>query len=189
MAQPVFLHSAPAQRRDSLGNPLLGFDPTTRLFPTAPPAASRPGAPLWGFPASLQRSRRREFTSRRLPGRAARFCRESIGRSHAADYGAVLGFPNLSTALFLSPPLHHFQMDDARGIYPSGDYSFHEAPEARRHRHALLTFLPRVALSPFLGGDILGLTGRLPRMRRPGVFRRLQGLRLRENRSASSSHD
>jgi hypothetical protein len=34
--------------------------------------------------------------------------------------------------------------------------SFHAAPAARRRQHALLTFLPKDALAPILGGDSCG---------------------------------
>jgi hypothetical protein len=100
----------------------------------------------------------------------------------------LAGFLNLSVALFLSPPSCHFQTGNALGVYPSGDCSFHKAPAAHRHRHALLTFFPRVALPPVLGGGIHGRADRLPRMFRHNAFHRLQGFRLCENRSASSSH-
>lgn len=45
------------------------------------------------------------------------------------------------------------------GFHPSGVCSLHEAPDARRRRIALLTFLPWIALSPFLGGDVHGRIG------------------------------
>jgi len=53
------------------------------------------------------------------------------------------------------------------GFCPSGSCSFHEAPDARRRRYALLTLLRRVGLSPFLGGDTRRRISRLPRMHWP----------------------
>lgn len=57
-----------------------------------------------GVSSPLQRSSRRESTSRWLPSRAPRFCRESIGRSHSADYGAACRFSQPHSGLF---PLPH----------------------------------------------------------------------------------
>jgi len=82
--------SAPVQGRDSLDNPLLRFNSPSRPYPTSPPTAAFPaeGTSL-GVSSSLQRSGRSESTSRRFPGLAPRFCRESVNRSHPADYGAA----------------------------------------------------------------------------------------------------
>jgi len=117
--------SAPVQRRDSLDNPLLGSCSSTRCSPTSPPPTSRLAAPLLGFRTSLQRISRRESTSRQLPGRAPRFCRESIGRSQPTDYGAT---HRLSQPLSgLLPLLHPLPFSDRwhswdstlQGIIPS----------------------------------------------------------------------
>lgn len=141
----------------------------------------------WGF-APLQRFRRRESTSVRLPGSAPRWCRDPPTGPTLSTTVSLAGFSNLSATFFLSPPPRHFQAGYARGVCPSGVCSFHEAPATRRPRPALVTFLPRVALPPFLGGGSRGHTVRLPRIARRGAFDRLQGLRPRGNRSASPSH-
>jgi len=76
----------------------------------------------------------------------------------------LTGFLNL-TAVFSSPhPPAIFRQVAFMGFYPSGICSFHEAPDAHRRRFALLTFLPWIALSPFLGGDTHGRMNCLPRM-------------------------
>jgi len=162
--------SAHAQGRDSLNNPLVGFDSSVRPYPMSPPVTSRSKAPLLRFCRPYSVHRRRKSTSRQLPGRAPRFCRESISRSHPADYGAALGFLNLSAVSSSPPRPAIFRQVTLVGFGPTGNYSIHETPDARRRRCALLTFLPWFALPPFLGGDNLGRISRLPRIQRPVPF-------------------
>jgi hypothetical protein len=135
--------SARTQGRDSLGDPLMGFDAPSRSISKPPPRVSRPRAPLLGF--------RRPFNARggesprpvpvarsRLPGGA----RGSAGGSHSASYGAARGFPNLSAASSSPRRPAIFRRVAFVGFCPSGNCSFHKAPTARRRRHALLTLLP-----------------------------------------------
>jgi hypothetical protein len=161
-----------------LDDPLVGFSPSTRCFPKPPPTASRPKAPLLGFhrPYSVSggESPRPPGFPMRLPG-----CAGNLPRGPTLPATVSLaGFPSLSATFFLSPPSCHFQAGNARGVSPSGGCSFQEAPAARRRRHALMTFLPQVALPPVLGGGICGRADRIPRMSRRNAFHRLQGLRL-----------
>ena len=162
-----------------MDDPLVGFSPSTRCFPKSPPTASRPKAPLLGFrrpySASGGESPRPPGHPGRLPGGAGNL---PEGPTLPATV-PLAGFHNLSAAFILSPPSRHFQAGYARGVCPSGGCSFHEAPPTRRRRHTLLTFLPRVARPPFLGGGIRGRADRLPRIRRHNAFHRLQGLQLR----------
>lgn len=143
----------------------------------------------WGsFP--LQRSRRRESTSRPVSRTSSPVVAGNLSTGPTLPTTVPLaGFHNLLAAFFLSPTPCHFQTGGAHGVCPTGSCSFHEAPDAHRRRCSLLTLLPRFGQPPFLGGDHRWRTSRLPRMLRPGAFFRLQGLRLRGNRSASQSHD
>jgi len=182
--------SARAQRRDSLSNPLLGFDSPTRLVPMSSPKASQPKAPLLGFLFPYSARVERESTSCRCyPVRLPGFTGNLSASPTLPTTVPLAGFLNLSAAFFLSPTSCHFQTGGAHGVCPTGTYSFREAPDAHRRRYALLTFLPQFGQSPFLGGNHRRRTHRLPRMLRRGAFHRLQGLRLRGNRSASQSHD
>jgi hypothetical protein len=149
--------SAPAQRRDSLSNPLLGFDSPTRPVPTSPPTASRPRAPLLGFcrpyNARGEESPRlvpvAQTSSPVVPGIRRQFpgCRLRC-RSQA--------FPaSQRPSSSLRPPAI-FRRVAFLGFGSTGCCSFRETPGARRHRCALLPFFPRIALSPFLGGDNRG---------------------------------
>jgi hypothetical protein len=133
----------------------------------------------WGFvaPTALQEERVhvRPVSRLRLPG-----CAGNLPRGPTLPATVSLaGFLSLSATFFLSPPSCHFQAGNARGVSPSGVCSFQEAPATHRRRYALLTFLPRVALPPVLGGGIRGRADRIPRMSRRNAFHRLQGLRLR----------
>jgi hypothetical protein len=152
----------------------MGFSSPSRCFPKSPPSASRPWAPLLGFPSPTA-LRGGESPRPGFPG--------STDGSHPVDYGAARRFSQPLSGFFLSPPSCHFQAGGARGVHPTGDCSFHEAPATRRRRHTLLTFLLRVALSPFLGGDVRRRAGSglgCPFQR----LCRLQGVRPRGNRSS-----
>lgn len=109
--------SAPAQRRDSLSNPLLGFDSPTRPVPTSPPTASRPRAPLLGFlrpfSARGEKNPRPDAVAHtRLPGGAG----NPSAISRLPTTVPLAGFPSLSAAFFFSPPSRHFQTGGARGV-------------------------------------------------------------------------
>lgn len=52
-----------------------------------------------------------------------------------------------------------------------------------------MTFLPRTAQSPFLGGDLLGRISRLPRIQQPMPFFVFRAFVLAEIGLVSQSHD
>jgi len=175
----------PRPRKRLLGLSSRGVQPSFTVFPEVPahglstegtslgvprPYSARGGESprLAGCPVELP-----DVSARNLPA----------GPTPPATV-PLTGFLNLSAAFFLSPPSHHFQAGGARGVFPSGVCSFHEDPTTRRRRHALLTLLLRIALSPFLGGDIRRRAVPSPRLFQRGAFVRLQGLRLRGNRSS-----
>jgi hypothetical protein len=153
--------SVRAQGRDSLGDPLMGFDPPSWLVPKSPPIVSRRGHLSWGS--------RRPFSARGgespRPAGSSTTSRSSVpdcspgwcaGGSQAAGYGAARRFSQPLSGVFLSPPSHHFQMGGARGVLPTGVCSSREASPTRRRRRTLLTLFPRVARAPVLGGGIRG---------------------------------
>jgi len=82
----------------------------------------------------------------------------------------LAGFPNLTAASSSPHRPAIFRQVTFMGFYPTGSCSFHEGPDARRRRHALLTFLPRVALPPFLGGGTRRRIELFPRMDRSMPF-------------------
>jgi hypothetical protein len=152
-------HTARGQGRDSLDDPLLGFNPPARYFPTASPRSFDPRHLSWGF-SPLQRSRWRESTIHPvarwhpwLPRGCRRFpCRQLRCRSQV--------FPTSQRLLPLPAVLPCFRQVALLGFCPSGVLASHEAPTTRRRRHTLLAFLPPTGQAPVLGGDIRGRTGR-----------------------------
>jgi hypothetical protein len=94
-----------AQRRDSLGNPLMGFDPPSRLVPPSLPRASRRWAPLLGFssPTALSRKRVHVPVGRPsdLPG-----CPGICRWSQTTDYGAARRLSQPLSGFFLSLASH-----------------------------------------------------------------------------------
>ena len=147
--------SALAQRRDSLDDPLLAFGPPTRYVPAVPPAVSRRRAPLLGF-LPLQRSRRRESTPPRIAPRSSPVPRDPRPGPTLAGTLPLAGFHNLSAAFFLSPPSHHFQMGDARGVLPSGGCASRRSPGDSSPPACPLDVVPVTCASPFLGGVVTG---------------------------------
>jgi len=95
----------------------------------------------WGF-VPLQRSRWREPTSRLVAQVEPPGCPGSADESHPAGYGAAHRFSQPLSGFLRSPPSCHFQAGGALGVRPSGVSSPHAAPETRRHRRTLLTFIP-----------------------------------------------
>ena len=122
-----------------------------------------------GVPSPLQRSRRRESTSRpvarpgspgvtqgirqRVPPRQLR-CRSQV-------------FPTSQRTCSSPRPPAIFRQVALMGLCPSGDCSFFAAPATRRHRHTLLAFLPRIALIPVPRRGHPWAHRPLPRMSRP----------------------
>lgn len=91
--------------RDSASNPLLGLRPPSQHFPKLC-SPSLDQEHLSGF-CSLQRTRKRKSTSRRLPGQVLRPVRAGLGRAFPLSPTTVplLGFLNLSAASsFHFPP-------------------------------------------------------------------------------------
>lgn len=178
LALPVFL--SPTAPTDATPLAILSCGSTLLhgMSRPSPPRVSRREAPLMGFhfPSTLEVERvhvRAGCPARlRLQVPPCRLrCRSQV-------------FPT-SQRLFSSPQRPAiFRQVTLLGFCLSGSYSFHEAPDAHRRRCALLTLLPWIALSPFLGGDILGRISRMPRMLRLDAFVRLQSLRPRGNRSS-----
>lgn len=179
--------STRAQGRDSSSDPLLVFGPPTRLDSSIPPPVSRPWAPLLGF--SRPYSARGEESPRPVP----------VARNQPPGCypGSTPALPSrqlrcrsqvFPTSQRRSSSLHPpaiFRRVALMGLCPSGVCSFSTSPATRRRRLTLVTFLPRLARVPVLGGDHLGRTNRIPRVTGCGAFGRLQGLDPSRNRSAS----
>jgi hypothetical protein len=116
----------------------------------SPPTASQPKAPNRSF-IPLQRIKK-SLSPR--PDQLARYpgcCPGYADRFHAASYGAVPGFFNLSTtcsSVLLRPAI--FRRVALLGLSSSGFSSPHLVPTARRRRHALLTFFLPVGHVPLL---------------------------------------
>lgn len=148
------LNDGPFRHFFSHPSPMMRFiepsSPEVRSFlsvcPGPSPSTSRSRAPLLGFcsPSTFMGSE-----SPRPAGFAVRpsdtFAPDVRKRFPFACYGAAPRFSQPLSGFLLSLPSHHFQMGNALGVLPSGVCSFHEAPVARRHQHALLTFFPAVA--------------------------------------------
>jgi hypothetical protein len=154
----------PCPRKRLLGRSSPGVRPS---FAASPAVSARSlsaiGHLSWGF-LPLQRARRRESTSRRKPSELPGFAEVSTCESHPAGYGAALRFSQPPSGLL--PPstlLPSFRQVAFLGFLPSGVSSPHAARTAHRRPPALLTFLPLVGLTPFLGGGTSGHTRREPR--------------------------
>jgi hypothetical protein len=140
----------PCPRKRLLERSSPGVRPTYTVCPAIPARGLSAEGTSPGVSSSLQRSRWRESTSRAsclvgLPGDEPGL---SAGRSHLADYGVARRFSQPLSDFLFPLPSCHFQAGGAPGIRPSGICSSHEDPAIRHHRHALLTFLPLVALPP-----------------------------------------
>jgi hypothetical protein len=139
-----------AQGRDSLDNPLLGFDPPLRYFPKLTAFGLATERQLsWGFlPLQrIQASRVHVPPVTRWSPRMFPFGRLSTSPTSLITV-PLAGFLNLSAACSSHCPPAIFRQVALLGFRPSGGYAFHEAPTTHRRRHALLTLLPRVALPP-----------------------------------------
>jgi hypothetical protein len=172
-----------AQRCDSLGNPLLGFASPTRCCPSSPPPISRSEAPLLGF-LPLQRSRRRESTSRRFPGGLPGLTQVVAGGPTRRLRCRSQVFPTSQRLLPLSaaPPFS----DGWRSWgSPYRGLILTRSPDDSSPSACPLDVSPTDCASPVprRGNPQARLS--LPRMSRTAAFCRLQGLRLRVNRSAS----
>jgi hypothetical protein len=164
------------------------FGPPTRLNSSIPPSVSRPWAPLLGFrrpySARGEESPRPVLVAQDQPPGSYPGSSPAISLSPATVPPA--GFSNLSAACSSLRPPAIFRQVALVGICPSGVCSLSAAPTTRRRRNTLMTFLPRFARAPNLGGGNLGRTIRIPRVTEWRAFGRLQGLHLPRNRSASS---
>jgi hypothetical protein len=104
--RPVFL--PPSLSEEATPRTILSWG-STLLHGPSRSLRPRPlglGHLSWGF-VPLQRSRWRESTARRSPGRASRLCRDSAAWSHPGDYGAARRFSQPLSSLFLPPPSGH----------------------------------------------------------------------------------
>jgi hypothetical protein len=121
----------PHPRTRLLGRSSHGVRPSFTVLPEiSAPDLSIEGTSL-GVPSPLQRSRRRESTSRRgCPLRAPWWCqgvRQQVPTLPATV--PLTGFPNLSAVFFLSPPSRHFQTGGVHGVAP-----FREFPSTKPRR-------------------------------------------------------
>jgi len=143
----------------------------------------------WGFIAPTALEEKRVHVRPRLPGT------DLLGVTQAVRRRIPLRQLRCRSQVFptsqrLSSSLHRpaiFRQVALMGLCPSGVCSSTAAPTTRRRRHTLVTFLPRFARVPVLGGDNLGRTFRIPRFTGIRAFGRLQGLRPQHSRSASST--
>lgn len=151
--------STTGQRCDSLGPTLMGFSQPSRLDPNSSPTtwATSLGV-LFPYSASGEESSRSRFPEicRQVPPSRLR-CRSQV-------------FETSQRLIPLPTVLPFFRQETLMGFHPSGDYSFREAPIPRRYRNTLLTFLLRVGLSPFLGGESPRACWRFPRILRQHLF-------------------
>jgi hypothetical protein len=144
-AQPFrysFLHPRPRTRL--LGRSSHGVRPSFTVYLEASATGLSTDGTSLGVPSPLQRSRRRESTSRSgCPARAPWLCqgvRQQIPLCRLRCRSQV--FPT-SQRTFSSPRRPAiFRRVAFVGFRASGSCSFHESPTTRRRRHALLTFLP-----------------------------------------------
>jgi len=140
---------APAQRSDSLSDPLLGFGPPIRYVPQSWPSVCPPRAPLLGFLAPSAHWGEGVHVPAGCPAQLPRLLtRAFAGRSHPASYGVAHRLSQPLGDFFHPPPARRFQAGGAPGVSPSGVRSSRAAPATRRCRHALLTFLLLVAHPP-----------------------------------------
>lgn len=151
--------STTGQRCDSLGQPLLGFGHPSRYYPNSSPTtwATSLGV-LFPYSASGEESPRSRF-----PGICQQVPPCRLRRRSQVFETSQRLFP-------LPAVLPFFRQETLVGFHPSGDYSFREAPAPHRYQFALLTFLLRVGLSPFLGGDSPRACWRFPRILRQSPF-------------------
>lgn len=184
----MFLPLLTSKGSDSLDYPLLGFGPPSRYFPLFPPTVLRPGAPLLGFlvPSAHQEEGVHGPTS--CPAGHPRLYRDSADGSHPAGYGVA---PRFSQPLGdLLPPSAALPFSDR---WRSWDSLFRgsclpRSPAGSSPPACPLDVSPAGRATPVLG------RGASRHARRylgwPGVapFRRLQGVHLRGNRSASPRH-
>jgi hypothetical protein len=92
----------PCQGKRLLWRSSPGVRPSYTVFPeVSARSLSTDGHLSWGF-LPLQRSRRRESTSRRFPSEPPGFAGVSAGRSHPTGYGAALRFSQPRSGLL--PP-------------------------------------------------------------------------------------
>jgi len=170
------------RRRDSPGAPLLGFDPLHGMSrsPRTQPLGHVPLS--WGsFPYSASGSRAHGLAScpAWLPGLSPRI----PPAVPPASYGAAHRFSQPLSDLFLSWPSHHFQAGGAPGVLPSRGLFLPRSSASSSPAACLLDVSPAGCAVPILGtgtpsGSRSGNLGCRCR-----VFCRLQGLRLRGNRS------
>ena len=172
-----------------MDNPLVVFRSPTRCFPMSPPEASRLQAPLLGFlrpyNARGEESPRPAGCPVELPGFAGN---PPTGPTLPTTV-PLTGFPNLSAVLFLSPPSCHFQTGGVPGVPPFRGLFPPRSPGCSSPPDCPLDVPPMDCAVPVPRRGRPRAHRPLPRILRRDAFRRLQGLRLRGDRSASLSHD
>lgn len=138
------------------------FVPSTRHFPTAPPAASRLKAPLLGFraPTALTVERVHAPIDLRRPGSPVP--RDSPTGPTPPTTVPLAGFLNLSAAFFLSLPSCHFQAGRAHGVSPfRGLFLSHSLGDSSPPT-CPRDVPPAGCATPVLGGGFRGRIDRYP---------------------------
>jgi len=152
-----FLHPRPRTRL--LGRSSHGVRPSFTVYLEASATGLSTDGTSLGVPSPLQRSRRRESTSRPgCPARAPWLCQGVRQRNPTPPATVPLtGFPNLSAAFFLSPPSRHFQTGGVRGVSRFRELFLPRSPDGSSPPACPLGVPPiELALIPVLGGDARG---------------------------------
>lgn len=150
-AQPIrfsFTNPSPKPRRLGPSSPEVRFSLTVFPEALAPNLSIESTSPGVFAPSTLIGSESSRLSG--LPGPAPRrfLCGNPSAISRPLITVPLLGFPNLS-AVSPSPSRPAiFRQVAFLGFRPTGVSSFHEAPTTLRRQHPLLTFFPRIALSP-----------------------------------------
>jgi hypothetical protein len=134
----------PHPRTRLLGRSSHGVRSSFTVFPEISTLGLSTEGTSLGVPSPLQRSRRRESTSRRgCPLRAPWLCqgvRQQVPTCQLRCRSQVFPTSQRSSSSPRRPAI--FRRVAFVGFRPSGNSSFHEASTTRRRRHALLTFFP-----------------------------------------------
>jgi hypothetical protein len=159
-AQPFrysFLHPRPRTRL--LGRSSHGVRPSFTVYLEASATGLSTDGTSLGVPSPLQRSRRRESTSRSgCPARAPWLLPGGSPVNPTSPATVPLtGFPNLSADFFLSPPSRHFQTGGVRGVSRFRELFLPRIPDGSSPPACPLDVSPiELALTPVLGGGARG---------------------------------
>jgi hypothetical protein len=95
-----------------------GVRPSFTVFPDVSARGLSTGAPLLGFVAPTAHQEEGVHVPAGYPTGRPGSCRECVGRSHPADYGAARRFSQPLSGFFFPPPSCHFQASGAPGVQP-----------------------------------------------------------------------